>query len=962
MAVHPLALILSLPNQLLGHVPITSISDIYTKRLQDSTDEEADDEEEDKIDSEADETISNIRKKHSSSSSNLQSPPELNELYQPGQWVTASVVAINSANNKGGSSNSNSLGFGGQGREGGEYEREAKRVELTLKPNQVNSGVSISDLGTEFVLSVVIKSVEDHGYLLDSGLQNLTGFCSFKDVPDTHHSRLPVGMVLSARITSSDLNSKSRSFTATLSTRSINTAVLSPHSDPVPSINALLPGSLVQGLITASLPSGLNVKLFGMFDTTIDRSHLPPIPDGKEVKDVWKEGKKIKARVLWDLGSSGDAINGSEKSERKIGLSASSHVIERSSVMVPSPTSIVEVANGKETRSTKAKPVLQQQEMISLHDAFPIGTTLNATVIHSSSDWGLEVSCSLPTSDGVLPQALPFPLQGFVHISRVSDDHVVSLSTKSGSPFTLGSNHQARVIGHALTDGLLLLDFRPSILSKAFLKVSDVEIGSILKCTIKSVQSSGIFLDLNGSTDGVVFPLHFSDLVSPNSAGGSAMKLARLEKKFKVGSTIRARVLDVQPEKNRITLTMKKSLVTSELEPLAHLEQAFVGRLAHGVVSKFLPANNNSGDGSKFSVGPVLIDLFGGLRALLPPSEISDSFVQDVKSHFGGAEGKVVKVRITNVDMINGRLVCSIRQAQTEFQSKLNVDSVEIGEKVVGSLVAIHQDVVVMTLEKNDTRALISLKVLAKIRGIEEDELRETLQQEERIENLEVVTKNKEKGIVILGQVGSTQRASNKNQKGETKTNQDQETVNLRVGSIHDARVIGLDSEPNAISLLLPGKCKGRLHLVDMIDNYDDLLSQTTKDSDSKFKPTDRVKLPELGSTIEVCILSLKNSKRKAEVSTRPSVIARSKGQPSSTSSIRDPEIPAENKESALKALSQGMEIRGFVRNVADGGLFVDVGANLTVRVKIKEIEDGFTKDWKKGWKKGMLVKGTILG
>jgi len=381
------------------------------------------------------------------------------------------------------------------------------------------------------------------------------------------------------------------------------------------------------------------------------------------------------------------------------------------------------------------------------------------------------------------------------------------------------------------------------------------------------------------------------------------------------------------------------------------------------VVSKFLPSNQSGNEKSKGTGGPVLIDLFGGLRALLPTSEISDSFIEDPRAHFGGSEGKVVKVRITSIDMINGRLICSIRQAQSEFQSKLNVDSVELGEKVTGLLMAIHQDVVVMTLENNGTRALVSLKILAKVRDLEIEELREELKEGEKIEGLEVVTKNKEKGIVILGPVGTTEKAakrttSSKDKNGETETSNG--SVELRIGQIHKARVIGTQSEPNAVTLLLPNKCKARLHLVDMVDDYSTLLSD--KSTSTKFQSVSE-SLPKMDSYLEVCILNLRNSNRKADVSTRPSVISRAKGQPfpSNSESVVDMEVPCQNAQEAVKVLNPGMEVRGFVRNVAEGGLFVDLGANLTARVKIKEIEDGFTKDWKKGWKKEMLVKGKVL-
>lgn len=59
----------------------------------------------------------------------------------------------------------------------------------------------------------------------------------------------------------------------------------------VTSVASILPGHLVSTLITAVMPSGLNVKIGGFFDGTIDLTHLPL--GEKEIEDMYKVGKKV---------------------------------------------------------------------------------------------------------------------------------------------------------------------------------------------------------------------------------------------------------------------------------------------------------------------------------------------------------------------------------------------------------------------------------------------------------------------------------------------------------------------------------------------------------------------------------------------------------------------------------------------------------------------------------------------
>lgn len=130
VSIQPLALIISLPNQLLGHVPITQISTHLTQLLE-AMDE---DEEDEGSKEEADEGAAHKR------------VPDLSDLFRPGQYVRTVVIAVHAA----GSTDTSGIG----------HTRDmalkgARRVELSLSPETVNEGVQKSDLAAGFVRATV---------------------------------------------------------------------------------------------------------------------------------------------------------------------------------------------------------------------------------------------------------------------------------------------------------------------------------------------------------------------------------------------------------------------------------------------------------------------------------------------------------------------------------------------------------------------------------------------------------------------------------------------------------------------------------------------------------------------------------------------------------------------------------------------------------------------------------------
>ncbi len=546
-------MVVSLPNQMLGHIPVTQISPQFTQRLQAAADASAedDDEEEEEEDDSMDEDSDGEEddaQANGASKKDAKKVPELRDLFHVGQWLVASVVQVRSSD----------VAKGRPTREGGEYEKESRRVELSLAPYLVNTGVAVSDLDVGATLSAAISSVEDHGYMLDTASPSSAASFPSPRQPSSPPASTQASTASRSRSAASSLP-RSSPFPRTSAASRQRSIPRPSRPAPLSTLPASPPSCLVphQGARDRCVAHRSHVKLFGMFDATIDRFHLPELPEGKDIPEVYKEGSKHVARVLWDLlGPPSTALQGDNPDhERKFGLSLAPQVLALEA------------------------PVAKDQQL--LQHAYPIGAALEVTVVQTINDWGLIVS--IHDTD----------LRGFVHISQVSDDHVVSLPLFG--PFSKGTTHKARVVGHSPTDRTLQLSLKASVLERKFMRVSEVEVGEVVNASIvKLGLPNAIFLQLQGHVDGVVFSHHFADV-----------KLTQPEKRFKPGLQVKARVMDVDPKRNRIVLTLKKSLVKTDLPIVSSMQDARVGVVTNATVFR---VQTNS----------LIVSLFGGLKALVP--------------------------------------------------------------------------------------------------------------------------------------------------------------------------------------------------------------------------------------------------------------------------------------------------------------------------------------------------------
>ncbi|KAG8709931.1 rRNA biogenesis protein rrp5 [Ceratobasidium sp. 395] len=652
----PLALIISLPNQLMGHVPIINISPQLTSRLESSP----------------------SKSSGSSSTSSEEDEdddgdtPSLSQLFSPGQYVSCTVKQVRPA--------SGTIDFGARPRD--EAEKAARRVELSIRPGDVNAGIGVGDLKVGFNISGAIQSVEDHGYTVDLGLSDVSGFIPFKSNSKTETKRLSVGQVVSA--TTTKISENKRLCTLSVKPGDIRDASLSEAT----SANALLPGTLVSALITAIVPSGLNVQILGFFTGTIELFHLPGGVDSVKI------GDKIKARVLWDIPGS---------SPPRFALSLLPHVLN----LVPASTLPPPPPQSKSKSKKKAV-----EEGVKLNEAYPVGMVLEAVrVVRVESEWGLV--CEVGESVG-----------GFVHISQIADSLVPQLSSTSGT-WRVGSTHRARVTGHHALDGLVLLSLQPSVLELVYMRAGDVSVGEILKGTITKLKENGLLVAISDKVTGFVGPDHYADI-----------KLKHPERKFKEGATVKCRVLSVDADRSRVRLTLKKSLLESTLPILTSFKDAKAGTVTAGVVQRIQ---------DRF----IIVNYYGGTKALVPLNELTDTKVLSTAGLF--TVGQVVKTRITAVDQDAHKITASIRQTAPSFKAPVDVSSVQVGKSVSGTITAVHDDNAVLSLaEPEGAVALLSLSNLANARGTTVPQLRASIEIGEEIEELTVMSVNVEKALVIV--------------------------------------------------------------------------------------------------------------------------------------------------------------------------------------------------------------------
>lgn len=446
--VNALDIALSLPNNLTGYVPITKMSPRFSELLKkasggDSDEEDDSDEEEEKGEDDV---------------------PELSKMYRVGQWLRAVVE------------------------ESGDSTK--KRIELTIDPSVVNEKIDVEDLAPGMAVQASVKSVEDHGVIMNIGNDQRSGFISKKEL---HHSGvvsddLVEGQVLFLTVLSKSANGKTLTLTASPLAKKV------PMLSSLTSSESLIAGVLVEAEVKEVRSHGIVTSAFEFANGTIDILHSGVL-DGSELSAKFKEGDKVKARVT-------STFPAADEEKDRVALSVLPHVVGL----------------------TQAKA-----DALTAH---PVGQIVDAKIQHADSTMGLFVNIGDKKN----------PATGYVHISRISsEERIENLSVKDGD-YAVNTTHKARVLGFANTDGLYIMSMEKTVLNQPFLRIEDVPVGELISGTVDSIlPKGGIVIKLADGITGLANELNISDI-----------KLAHPEKKYKPKKQVKARVsLDLKFPTNR---------------------------------------------------------------------------------------------------------------------------------------------------------------------------------------------------------------------------------------------------------------------------------------------------------------------------------------------------------------------------------------------------------------------------
>ena len=638
---------LSLPNNLTGYVPLTSISDKVTKQLEELAA---------KDDDEADESI-------------VDTGIDPKRLFSLGQYLRAYVTSTHKQEASGA--------------------RGKRHIELSVKPREANAGLSKSDYVLNSMVQASVISVEDHGLIMDLEMvdHDARGFMSSKELASgIDISNVEEGAVLLCLVTGRSSNGKTIKLSS--DPQKIGNVKKGNYLADAPSVDSFLPGTAVEILISEVMQTGIAGKVMGLLDVTADFIHSGAASSGKSLEAKYTVGSKIKGRIICTFPT---------VEEKKLGISIQDHVLYWKS------------KSGTNTSiTTESSPT----------DLLPISSIIEEIRISK-----IEQGVGLLVDVGVKG------VRGFVHISKISDGKIETLTESTGK-YKLGSVHKARVIGYNPMDGLFIVSMEAKIIDQPFLRIEDVKIGQVVKGVVEKIiiggdGVSGLVVKIAEGITGYVPEIHLADIHLQNP-----------EKRFKEGSPVTARVLSTDHFKRQIRLTLKKSLVNSDIEPWTSYHDLKPGLEAPGTLRNVLPSG-------------AIVQFYGSVQGFLPVSEMSESYIKDPKVHF--RRGQVVKVHVVSIDPTEGRMLVSCKDPSIFGAAQQEaLKNIRIGDLVTGTVIEKNNDEIVVSLEPSGLKASLPIAHLSDESKRDSESLAKRIRIDQQIKDLLVLDKQETKRLIKL--------------------------------------------------------------------------------------------------------------------------------------------------------------------------------------------------------------------
>ncbi|XP_059902528.1 protein RRP5 homolog isoform X3 [Gadus macrocephalus] len=512
--------VMSLPCGLLGFLQIKNISDGYTKLLSEQ------------LRSQGTEEIST-----------------LDRVFRPGMLVRCVVLKLDIT--KGG----------------------ALSIKLSINPKLLNKALRPGTLRPGMTLSGCVESVEDHGYLVDIGVGETKAFLPRQVATDQNPNPNPEELRAGQSITCRVDEVKGSGRVVRLSVNPLALARTFADASHDWSLTSLQPGLLVRATVKTVTKHGLLLS-FLSFSGQVDFLHMEP-----EEESTYTVGQEVQACVLYI-----------EPVTRLVALSLRRHLL--------APGSLVDLA--------------------------PAGGDRIGEVVD-----GCRVT-SMHNMSGALLE-LPDQTRAFVHRNHLKETAQTSALDKLLSLPELS----CRILNFSAMEQVHFASLRKSVRDKVHFRYEDIQVGEVVMGTVSELLGHGMMVLLSGNLKGLVPKSHLSDILLRNP-----------EKKYSEGMKIKCRVLSVEADKRRVTLTRKKALLTSTLPVVSSYAAARPGLVAHGFVVSIK------------SFG-CIVRFYNEVKGLVPLRELSTEPLASPEEVF--YVGQVVKVKVLECEPEKERLLLSFK-------------------------------------------------------------------------------------------------------------------------------------------------------------------------------------------------------------------------------------------------------------------------------------------------------------
>ena len=331
------------------------------------------------------------------------------------------------------------------------------------------------------------------------------------------------------------------------------------------------------------------------------------LAEGKIVEGIIKNITDYGAFV--DLGGVDGLLHVTDMAWKRI-----SHPSEKLSIGDNVKVQVIKI-NQDTQRISLGMKQLEEDPWTNIHDRFAIGTKHNG-VVTNITDYGAFVE-------------LDAGVEGLVHVSEMSwtkknahPGKIVSTSQEVEVTVLEIDTEKRRVsLGLKQTTGNPWENF-----------ASSNPVGTKLEGEIKNVTEFGLFIGLDGDIDGMV---HLSD-ISWDKSGEEAIK------DFTKGQTVEAKVIDIDVEKERVSLSVKDLAD----DPFTNV----VKSLKRGsIVTAIVTAVQENGIEVEHE----------GLKSFIRKGDLSRDRSEQRSERF--AVGNKLDARVTNIEKNNRKISLSIK-------------------------------------------------------------------------------------------------------------------------------------------------------------------------------------------------------------------------------------------------------------------------------------------------------------